>query len=159
MSDAVNISILFDTTDPEAKLAALQAAIDRQQEEWRQAHRAILADMRTIASGINMLFSYIRLGARFLGEALDPIFTSLMMVLSSVVSLMVATAALEIGSGIPPIQAAGIALLALTVGYNIVQTAKLIDARFKAEAKLRALGLKRYPDPHKMGGMSGGAYL
>lgn len=153
--NAVTISIGVDTTEGNVAVDALQAKIDRQQGEWKQARIQIMNEIREVSRGINMLFQSIRLAVAITGQSIDPVFSALMSIISGTVSLMLATAAALATSVI--LAGVGVALGAAALGLQLGQTAKLIIERKMVSDRLR--NIEARIAKYAAIGSSGGAYL
>jgi len=141
----------------EANIAvdALKAKIDAQQREWEIKRQQILAEMRDVSMGINQLFTSIRLVVSIAGEAIDPIYSALMSIISGTVSLMLATATAITAGSFGILGWIGLALAAAAIGLQVGQTAKLLIERQMVENRLSTVEgkLARY------GGLTGGGFL
>lgn len=122
----VLLGLDFDTSAGEAKLAVQQAAIDRQQAEWKLARLQMISEMRDLNQGIQLMIQTIRTVVRATGQTLDPIQAGLLSIISAVSSMMVATAtAMALGSlGI--LTGAALALGAFAASFSVTQSALLV---------------------------------
>ncbi len=125
-SDEVAILLTLDDSQAEAEVADLQGKIDRQQQEWAQFRRQTIREMNEIARGMAITVSSIRLVARVAGITIDPIMNALMTLVSSAVSLMIATATAMAASSFGILTGAALILSAAAFGLQAAKTAELI---------------------------------
>lgn len=126
MTENVTITLTADDSQAQAKVSELQQKIDQQQQEWALIRRETIQQMNEINRGINMTIQAVRLTARYTGQALDPVFNSLLTLVSSTVSLVIATATMIAASSLGILAGVALTLAAAAYAYQLGQTARLI---------------------------------
>lgn len=139
MSEHVQITITADTTQAEIEMQALQAKIDAQQREWQQRRREILAQMRDIGIGIQIMIQTIREVVRATGQTLSPIQSAMLALISSTTSLIIATATALVTGTVGLLAGAALALAAFAWSFQLTTTAILIARSDEAKAALAAI--------------------
>ena len=141
MSD-VSISFLFDTTLAEAQLAEMQGKIDAQQADWAQKRREMLTELRNIAMGINLVVQTIRMAVRVTGQVLSPLYNALLSLVSSVTSVIIATATAMAAGSLGLLTGAALALAGIAFELQLITTVKIIAAQEETQAAFASINAR-----------------
>ena len=128
----VNTKVLVD----DSEVDETQKKIDKQQQEWAITRRETLQQLNSIALGINLTIQAVRITARASGKALDPIFSSLLTLVGSTTSLILATASIMAASSLGVLTGVALTLAGAAYGYQVGQTIQLMADREKMQTTL-----------------------
>jgi hypothetical protein len=131
------LRLLADTSGAEAEIKALDAQVEETVSKWKVARQEVINQLSALNQSILYTFQAVRLAAKATGQAITPIQSALMGVISGTTSLMLSTATLMASTGI--LAGVAVVLAAFALGFQITETAKITVELISAQEKISSV--------------------
>ncbi len=134
MTEEVRVDLTLNTSQADAEIEAVQGRVDAVVAGWKAARAEVMRGLGVINQLIVIAIRVAKMTGDVVGQSMLRILQSLMTVITSTVSVMIALSATYITSGI--LAPVGLVLAAFALGLSIGETAGVIAAQAQVLARM-----------------------